>query len=116
MTRLSFTKSLSQACKPLDVIHSDVWGPAPIDSNGGYKYYFIFIDEFTRFTWFYPIKHKSQDLSSFISFANTMQNLLSAKIKILRTDCGGEYASTEFQTHCINHDILYQYTCPHTSQ
>ena len=63
MTRLPFTKSLSQACKHLDEIHSDVWGPAPIDSNGGYKYYVIFIDEFTRFTWFYPIKHKFYHVS-----------------------------------------------------
>ena len=45
-----------------------------------------------------------------------MQNLLNHKMKILRTDCGGEYASNEFYSLCISHGITHQYTCPHTSQ
>jgi hypothetical protein len=35
---------------PLELIHSDVWGPAPIFVDG-YKYYIDFIDDFTKFTW-----------------------------------------------------------------
>ena len=116
MTHFPFHKSVSKACKPLEIIHSDVWGPSPITSVGGTRFYVIFVDEFTRFTWFYPIRNKSQVLSCFVSFSNTMQNLLNHKIKILRTDCGGEYASNEFHSFCISHGITHQYTCPHTSQ
>ena len=116
ITKIPFKNSISHACKPLEVVHNDVWGPAPVTSNSGYQYYVIFVDEFTRFTWFYPIKSKSDVLSCFVSFTHTMQNLLSQKNKILRTDCGGEYASLEFQSFCIKNDILHQYTCPHTSE
>jgi hypothetical protein len=90
MTKLLFVKSISKACAPLEIVHSDVWGPAPVTSNGGARYYIIFVDEFTRFTWFFPIQSKSQVLSCFVSFTNTMQNLLNHKINILRTDYGGE--------------------------
>ena len=45
-----------------------------------------------------------------------MQNLLNHKIKILRTDYGGEYANHDFQSYCLSHGIIHQYTCPHTSQ
>jgi hypothetical protein len=64
----------------------------------------------------FPIQYKSQVLSCFMSFSNTMQNLTSHKIKILRTDCGGEYASNEFHSFCLSKGILHQFTCPHTSQ
>ena len=116
MTKLPFQESVSHACKPLEVVHSDVWGPAPVTSNSGYQYYVIFVDQYTRFIWLYPIKSKSQVLFCFISFTNTMQNLLSQKIKILRINCGGVYASNDFQSFCVSNRILHQYTCPHTSQ
>ena len=45
MTHFPFHKSVSKACKPLEIIHSDVWGPSPITSNGGTRFYVIFVDE-----------------------------------------------------------------------
>ena len=45
-----------------------------------------------------------------------MENLLDCKIKIFRTDCGGEYSKTEFQQLCSSFGILHQYSCPKTSQ
>ena len=76
----------------------------------------FFMDDFTRFTWFFPLRQKSQVLSSFQHFKNTMENFLGKTIKILRTDCGTEYTHNEFRNFCSNNRILHQFTCPHTSQ
>ena len=116
MHQLPFPKSVSITSKPLEIVHSDVWGPAPITSNNGTRFYVIFVDDFTRFTWFFPLHHKSQVLSSFMHFKSTMENLLSCTLKILRTDCGGEYSKHEFQNFCSSTGVLHQFTCPHTSQ
>ena len=36
-------------------VHCDLWGPAPMSSSLWIKYYVIFVDDCTRFTWFYPL-------------------------------------------------------------
>lgn len=44
----------------LELIHIDIWGPSPYPSCDGHHYFIIFIDDFTQFTWFYPVKFKSE--------------------------------------------------------
>ena len=40
----------------MDVIHSNVWGPAQTETFGGCQYYVTFIDDFSRHTWVYPMR------------------------------------------------------------
>ena len=49
----------------LDVVHSDVWGPAKTMSMGGCRYYVTFIDDHTRKTWVYFMKEKSEVFTCF---------------------------------------------------
>jgi GAG-pre-integrase domain/gag-polypeptide of LTR copia-type len=46
----SFINSSSTASAPLEIVHSDLWGPSLVVYDKGNKYYVLFIDEFTRFT------------------------------------------------------------------
>ena len=60
---LPFPKCHSVASSPFELVHSDVWGPTPVTSVNGFHYYVIFVDHFTRFTWLYPLKNKSEVFS-----------------------------------------------------
>lgn len=91
--KLSFSLSSHVSSKPLELIHSDVWGPAPTPSISGYKYYIIFIDDFSRYCWLFPLKQKSNSLSVFSHFKLHVENLLDAKIK---TDGGGDWRVCQF--------------------
>jgi histone deacetylase 1/2 len=46
--QLPYTASHRVSTMPLELIHSDVWGPA-IASSGGYTYYVSFVDDYSRF-------------------------------------------------------------------
>ncbi|GJX81052.1 putative RNA-directed DNA polymerase [Tanacetum coccineum] len=46
--RLPFTINAKRSSHPLDLIHCDLWGPAPICSKDGYRYYVTFIDDYFR--------------------------------------------------------------------
>jgi transposase InsO family protein len=116
MHKLPFAPSQFHSTQPLELIHSDVWGPAPVNSSNGYRYYLLFVDDYSRFSWLYLLKHKSDVLTTFTHFKNTIENQLSKKIKFLRTDCGGEYTSNEFIAYCNSHGITHQLSCPHTPQ
>ena len=88
--QLSYTASSRVSTMPLELIHSDVWGPA-VSSSGGYKYYVSFIDDYSRFCWIYLLKHKSDVEEVFYAFQAHVERLLNTKIKAVQSDWGGEY-------------------------
>jgi len=113
--KLPFSDSHRISTHPLELIHSDVW-TSPILSLGGCKYYVVFIDDHSRFTWLYPLRNKSDVLPCFVKFKNLVENLLSSSIKQLQIDNGGEYVSVAFKTFIATHVILHRFTCPYTSE
>jgi histone deacetylase 1/2 len=74
--------------QPFEVIHTDLWGPAPFDSYDGYRYYITFVDTFTKYTWIYFLKQKSDALQAFKQFLALVQNQFSCNIKALQSDWG----------------------------
>ena len=68
MHKLPFNKSDFQSTKPFELIHSDVWGPAPITSYNDFRYYLLFIDDYSKFAWVYLLKHKSDVFDLFKYF------------------------------------------------
>jgi histone deacetylase 1/2 len=111
---LPFKSSSSHAKEPLDLIHTDVWGPAPILSQSNFKYYVHFIDDFSRFTWIFPLKQKSETVHAFNQFKNLVEKQFNKKIKVIQCDGGGEYKPV--QKLAIDSGIQFRMSCPYTSQ
>jgi hypothetical protein len=63
--KLPFGLSNYKSKKLFELIHSDVWSSAPIESFNGYKYFIIFIDNFLRTTWLHLLQNKSNVFSQF---------------------------------------------------
>jgi histone deacetylase 1/2 len=88
--QLLYPKSTSVSTSPLELVFSDVWGPAS-SSFGRYKYYVSFIDDYSKFTWIYMLKKKSDVFQKFHDFQHHVERLFDKKIIALQTDWGGEY-------------------------
>ncbi|KAG7599793.1 Retrotransposon Copia-like N-terminal [Arabidopsis suecica] len=114
--KLPFSRSEFQASKPLERIHCDVWGPAPVTSVQGFRFYIVFIDNYSRFCWFYPLKLKSDVFSIFKSFQSLVENQFNQKIKIFQSDGGGEFVNKHMQSHFELCGIQHFISCPHTPQ
>jgi transposase InsO family protein len=112
----TFPKRDSKAEGVLELIHSDVCGPMPSSSISGYVYYVSFIDDYSRKTWVYFLKSKDEVFSEFKEFKALIENLSERKIKILRSDNGGEYTSKEFVNFCKDVGIKRELTTPYNPQ
>jgi len=77
-------------------VHSDVWGPLPVESKGGKCYYITFTDNKTRLTHLYLLARKNEAFESYKDYEAWCSTQLGAKIKILHSDRGGEYLGQEF--------------------
>jgi histone deacetylase 1/2 len=97
----------------LEQVFSDVWGPAPL-SVGKHAYYVSFIDDFSKFTWIYLLKKRSDVYQVFLNFQQYVERKFDKKIVTMQTDWGGEYEKLNgfFQKVGITHHI----SCPRAHQ
>ncbi|CAA7268571.1 unnamed protein product [Cyclocybe aegerita] len=80
-------------------VHSDLWGPAPVSTRGGRRYYVTFIDDKTRLTHLYLMRNKSDTFAKYREYEAWCDAQLGARVKVLHSDRGGEYTGKEFVVH-----------------
>jgi len=103
---------------PLDLVHSYVCGKIGARSLGGGEYFVTFLDDCTRYVWVYIVKHKGEVFQKFREWKTLVENSSGRKVKILRSDNGGEYTCTsnELVEYLTQEGIKHELTIPHTPQ
>ncbi|KAJ4755031.1 hypothetical protein LUZ62_089436 [Rhynchospora pubera] len=110
--KLPFSSSTTVTTAPLELIHADVWGPAPVVTANGFKYFVLFVDDFSKFSWIFFLSSKAEVVTVFSSFKLQVENLFSTNIKILHTDGGTEFSPLTR----LYPQVVHQLTCPHTPE
>ncbi|KAJ4704922.1 Retrovirus-related Pol polyprotein from transposon TNT 1-94 [Melia azedarach] len=103
--RSKFPKAIHRTKGTLDYIHSDCWGPSRVESLGGHRYFVSMIDDFSRMTWVFIMKHKSEAFKNFRQWKALVENQTGKKIKRLRTDNGLEFCWSEFDEFCYRDGV-----------
>ena len=99
----------------MDLIHSDVCDLKSNQTRDGYKYFITFVDDSTRFCYVYLLKSKDEAIEKFELYKTEVENQLKGKIKVIRSDRGGEYVSP-FGEFCAKHGIIHEVTAPYSPQ
>ncbi|KAA0036110.1 gag/pol protein [Cucumis melo var. makuwa] len=116
MTKRTFTGKGYRAKETLELIHSNLCGQMNVKARGGFEYFISFIEDYSMYGYLYLMEHKFEALEKFKEYKAEVENLLSRKIKILRSDRGGEYMDLRFQDYMIEHGIQFQLSAPGTPQ
>ena len=77
----SFHGTSLQSNAPLELIYTDVWGPASYTGIDGSRYYLIFVDHYTKYIWFYPMATKSSVSTIFPQFKKFVETRFQKSIK-----------------------------------
>ncbi|KAK9215025.1 hypothetical protein WN944_007028 [Citrus x changshan-huyou] len=115
-TRVKFGTANHNTREILEYVHSDVWGPTKTASIGGSHYFVTFVDDFSRRVWVYTMRAKDEVLEIFVKWKKLVETQTGRKIKVLRSDNGGEYTSDPFLQVCQNEGIKRHFTVRHTPQ
>lgn len=105
-------QSQNRAEEMLELVHTDVCGKINAKSLSESEYFLTFVDDRTRYVWVYPLKHKSDVFGKFCEWKSMAESSFGKKLKVLRSDNGGEYTSAEFKDYLRKEGIRNQLTVP----
>ena len=110
-------RNLTAVSKELyfQAVYTDLIGPMQVRAPGGFYYGITFTELTSRFRYFYPLRRKSDALNAFKQLVAEVE-ADGFKIKLLKSDNGGEYVSEDFKTYCAQEKIVQRFTSPHTPQ
>ena len=95
---MSFPKTGGERSDELPGIgHCDVWGKIETKSFSGTEYFVTFLDDKSRFVWFYRLKQKTGVFERLTEWKSMLEKSSGMKVKVLRTDNGGGHTSKEFE-------------------
>ncbi|KAI5343342.1 hypothetical protein L3X38_011218 [Prunus dulcis] len=115
--RNAFPKDQAQrASKVLELVHVDLCGPMRNESVARNRYFMLIIDDFTRMTWVYFLRNKSEAFYCFKKFKSMTELQTEHKVQCIRSDRGGEFLSTDFLEFCEANGIQRQLTMAYTPQ
>ena len=70
---LPFNASESISTDIFDLIYSNVWGPFSVSSIGGSRYFVVFVDDYSHYSWIFNMKHRSELLQVYSNFAKMVK-------------------------------------------
>ena len=113
-TRSSFTPSIIKSSKPLELINVDIWGPFRFHTRLHHIGFITMVDDFTRFTWTFLIKQKSEFPLLIKEFVTLVEHQFNAKVKTIRSDNAKEIIEGAASCFYKDHGIFLQTSCRDT--
>lgn len=96
--------------KILELVHMDICGPLQTPTYYGFTNLIMFIDDMTRYTHVVLMRKKSVAYTNFLEYKTFVERQTNMKIKVIRSDQGGEYKSNKFNDYCTNEGIKREFT------
>ncbi|KAJ9535256.1 hypothetical protein OSB04_un001651 [Centaurea solstitialis] len=116
-TRASFkSKQISSISSPLQLLHMDLFGPVNVQSIGGKKYTLVIVDEYSRYTWVFFLRAKSDAPEEIILFVRKMERLNNLTFRSIRSDHGTEFKNSTLESFFEQKGISQNFSSVRTPQ
>jgi transposase InsO family protein len=115
-----------QTSSPFELIHTDLGGPISPQTPSGFKYWMIFVDDYTRYPWICFLKHKSEALDRIRRLYHDIQAHFKQKIgnihlcegyrQTLHSDGGGEFTGNDVERFLRSEGIFHETSAAYTQE
>nr|GEZ85937.1 ribonuclease H-like domain-containing protein [Tanacetum cinerariifolium] len=89
------TKPVRSVNQPLQRLHMDLFGPTFVKSLNKKSYCLVVTDDYSRFTWVFFLATKDETSPILKTFIIGLENQLSLKVKLIRSDNGTEFKNND---------------------
>nr|GEU70706.1 putative ribonuclease H-like domain-containing protein [Tanacetum cinerariifolium] len=110
------TKPVSSVSQPLQRLHMDLFRPTFVKNLNKKSFCLVVTDDYSRFTWVFFLATKDETSPILKTFINCIENQLSLKVKIIRSDNGTEFKNQDLNQLCGMKGIKREFSVPRTPQ
>ncbi|GJU86351.1 putative ribonuclease H-like domain-containing protein [Tanacetum coccineum] len=110
------TKTVSSICKPLQLLHMDLFSPVSIRSINKKTYFLVVTDDFSRFSWVFFLATKDETPEILKNFITGIENQIDHKVKTIRCDNGTEFKNRIINELCEMKGIRREFSVARTPQ
>ncbi|SCV69750.1 BQ2448_1144 [Microbotryum intermedium] len=115
-THKPFPDSETRAGKPLDLVHINLLSFDGELSLSNHRYALVIVDDCTRYLWVLTMPRKSDSFERFKTWKRRVELSSGHTLKVVRSDRGGEFLSTEFKQWLDDTGLSRQLTIPGTPE
>jgi len=106
--------SCSHAARIFDLVHCDLWTSLVI-SISRYKYYLEVVDDYSHYSWTFPLRAKSDAFPALLHFFAWVSTQFSLTVKVVQCDNGREFDNSTSRAFFLSHGVQLRMSCPYTS-
>ncbi|GJU43900.1 putative ribonuclease H-like domain-containing protein [Tanacetum coccineum] len=110
------TKTMSSICKPLQLLHMDLFGLIFIKSINKKSYCLVVTDDFSRFSWVFFLSTKDDTPEILKNFITGIENQTDHKVKTIRCDNRTEFKNRIMNEFCEMKGIRREFSVARTPQ
>ena len=100
----------------LELVHGDLCGPITPATIDGRRYFLLLMDDCSRCMWLQLLTSKDEVVAVIKKFKMRAEAESGKKLRVLRTDRGGEFTSVEFIAYCVDQSVVRHHTVPYSPQ
>nr|GEY12561.1 hypothetical protein [Tanacetum cinerariifolium] len=106
------TKHVKSVDQPLYRLHMDLYGHTFVKRLNKKSYCLVVTDDYSRFTWVFFLATKDETSPILKTFITGLENQLSLKVKVIRSDNGTEFKNNNVNQFCGMKGIKRELSVP----
>jgi hypothetical protein len=100
----------------LELVHGDLCCPVTPATPSSNQFFFLLVDDLSRYMWLTLMKTKDQAMTTFMAFQARAEAEAERKLGTLWTDHGSEFTACSFIEHYTKEGIQWHLTALYTSE